>query len=200
MILATTILETGRGTFPVSLHEDGSGARCLSIRQGDLGLPETAVRLHSACLFGESLGALDCDCSAQLDAAMRVIQERGRGAVIYLFQEGRGAGLLSKIHGMETQRVEGVNSFAAYESMGLPRDLRDYSLAKTALTDIGVGATISVMSNHPAKRAALEEMGYSVVARLPLSYQVSSLAYPELRMKRDEGGYEVDFGDITFSG
>ncbi|MEU8302533.1 hypothetical protein AB0C84_03150 [Actinomadura sp. NPDC048955] len=200
MILATTVLVTAHGTFSVSLHEDESGARCLSIHKGDLGLPGTAVRPQSACLTGETLDGLDCDCKAQLIAAMREIDNLGRGVVVYLLdQEGRGAGLLHKLRGLEMQRVQGVNSYAAYEAMGSPRDLRGYAVVKTALTDLKVGTEIGVMSNHPAKLAALEQMGYAVT-QLRLSYEVSELARSELLMKKEEGGYAVDFGKITFSG
>lgn len=199
MILANTKLETERGAFSVSLHEGESGARCLSIYKGDLGSPGTAVRLHSSCLFGEALCGLDCDCRAQLDAAMRKIDELGRGAVVYLNQEGRGAGLLNKIRGLEMQRINGVNSYAAYAALGLPRDMRDYTIAGTALADLNVSKQISLMSNSPEKHAALEKMGFTVVTRLRLSYRVNRFAEPELRMKHREGGYEVDFSRITFS-
>ncbi|MGI5204604.1 hypothetical protein ACQEU6_23850 [Spirillospora sp. CA-108201] len=182
----------------VSLHEDTSGVQCLSFYRGDLGLPGTAIRPHSSCLFGEAICAEDCDCRTQLQGAFREIHRRGRGAVIYLFQEGRGAGLLYKIRGLEIQRVKGINSFAAYKAMGLPPDLRNYSMTKTALADIGVGDTVILMSNSPTKRAALEEMGYAVVDQLQLPCRISRHALPELLMKKEEGNHKVDFSKITF--
>ncbi|GGX13774.1 GTP cyclohydrolase II [Streptomyces lomondensis] len=200
MIIATTLLETAHGTFSVSTHEDGTGQRCLSMSHGDLSDAGTAVRLHSSCIFGEALMATDCDCGPQLHTTMQEITKRGAGAIVYLFQEGRGAGLDLKIRGMETQRVRGVNSYEAYASLGLGRDMRDYSVAGTALADLGMAEQVTLISNNPLKRQALEELGYQVESQIALSYEVSKHAYEYLLMKQVEGDHTVDFGKIKFVG
>jgi 3,4-dihydroxy 2-butanone 4-phosphate synthase/GTP cyclohydrolase II len=200
LILASTILETAHGTFTVSTHGDGGPERCLAIYRGDLSIPGTTVRFHSSCIFGETLLAYDCDCGQQLATALREIGTRRSGIVVYLYQEGRGAGLDMKIRGMECQRVQGVNSYEAYASLGLPRDLRDYSLAGTALADLKVAKTVTLLSNNPAKREALEGLGYVIDSQVAMSYQVSKRAYEYLLMKQVEGKHSLDFSRINFVG
>lgn len=168
--------------------------------QGDLSEPGTVIRLHSSCIFGEALLACDCDCGPQLATAMQEVNRRGSGAIVYLYQEGRGAGLDLKIEGMERQRLRGINSYQAYDSLGLPRDLRDYSLAGEALNDLGVAKAVTVMSNNPTKLKALEELGYTIQSQFALSYEVSQRAYDYLLMKQVEGDHSLDFGKINFVG
>ncbi|MCF3165788.1 GTP cyclohydrolase II [Streptomyces violaceoruber] len=199
MIIATTVLETAQGEFSVSTHgTEGSPERCLTISQGYLGAAGTVVRLHSSCIFGEALSACDCDCGPQLATAMQEVDKRGSGTIVYLYQEGRGAGLDLKIQGMERQRIKGINSYQAYESLGLPRDMRDYSLAGTALADLGFAKTVTLMSNNPTKRSALERLGYVVESQFALSYTVSQRAYDYLKMKQVEGEHSLDFDKIDF--
>jgi GTP cyclohydrolase II len=198
VILASTVLETAHGTFDVATHGTDGTERCLSISQGDLQVDGTVVRLHSSCVFGEALLACDCDCGPQLATALEEINSRGAGLVVYLYQEGRGAGLDTKIRGMERQRLEGVNSYEAYSSLGLPRDLRDYSLAAVALQDLKVAKKVRLLSNNPTKRDALEKLGYTVVDLVAMSYQVSRRAYQYLLMKRAEGNHMLDFDKISF--
>ena len=174
--------------------------RCLTISQGDLTVPGVALRIHSSCIFGEALLANDCDCGQQLSTAMEEINRRGRGAVVYLYQEGRGAGIDLKIEGMERQRTRGLNSYESYASLGLPPDLRDYSLAGTALEDMSFAKRITLMSNNPSKCKALEELGYLVESQVALSYEVSWRAYDYLVMKQNEGQHTLDFNKISFVG
>ncbi len=200
MILSTTILETAHGTYSVSMHQDNEGERCLTLSMGELHAPGTLVRLHSSCLFGEALMAYDCDCGQQLAMALEEISRRGAGVVVYLFQEGRGAGLDRKIEGMERQRVLGLNSYEAYESLGLARDVRSYRVAATALADLEVARAITLMSNNPTKLTAMEELGYKVESCLALSYEVNPRAYEYLLMKRTHGRHTLDFSKISFVG
>ncbi|ONK10494.1 hypothetical protein [Streptomyces sp. MP131-18] len=198
MILASTVLETAHGTFDVATHGAEGPERCLSISQGELGEHGTAVRIHSSCVFGEALLACDCDCGPQLATALNEINRRGVGLVVYLYQEGRGAGLDLKIRGMERQRLEGVNSYQAYSSLGLPRDLRDYSLAAVAMRDLKVSKNVTLLSNNPTKREAMEKLGYRIVEQVAMSYQVNRRAYSYLLMKQSEGMHTLDLGKIDF--
>ncbi|WP_343443793.1 GTP cyclohydrolase II RibA [Micromonospora schwarzwaldensis] len=194
------MLETAHGTFNVSTHGVDGPERCVSISLGELSRDGAAVRLHSSCLFGEALGACDCDCGPQLATAMQEVARRGAGVVVYLYQEGRGAGLDTKISGMELQRVEGINSYQAYAKLGLSRDVRDYRLAQVALTDLGLAQHVTLLSNNPTKRQALEGFGYVIDEQIALSYQVSKRAYDYLLMKHEEGKHALDFDKIRFVG
>jgi len=200
VILASTVLETARGAFKVSTHGADGPDRCLSISVGDLTRSGAAVRLHSACIFGEALAACDCDCGPQLATAMQEVARRGSGVVIYLYQEGRGAGIDLKIQGMELQRVKGINSYEAYATLGLSRDLREYSLAQVALEDLKLADHVALLSNNPTKRAALESFGYVIDEQVALSYQVSQRAFEYLHMKHAEGQHALDFDKIRFVG
>jgi GTP cyclohydrolase II len=198
VILASTVLETAHGAFNVSTHGAGGPEVCLSISLGDLSRDGTAVRLHSSCVFGEALSACDCDCGQQLATAMQEVARRGAGVVVYLYQEGRGAGLDLKIRGMEQQRLHGINSYQAYSSLGLPRDMRDYSLARVAMQDLKLTRNITLMSNNPSKRKAIEEFGYVVDDQIAMSYEVSKRAYDYLLMKQVEGRHTLNFDKIRF--
>jgi GTP cyclohydrolase II len=200
VILASTVLETAHGAFDVSTHGADGPDRCLSISLGDLTGDGVAVRLHSSCIFGEALGACDCDCGPQLATAMREVARRGAGVVVYLYQEGRGAGLDLKIRGMEQQRRLGINSYEAYSSLGLPRDLRDYSLARVALADLFVAKNVTLLSNNPHKREAVESFGYVVDDQVAMSYEVSRRAYDYLLMKQKDGRHTLDLDKIRFVG
>jgi GTP cyclohydrolase II len=197
MIVTATLLDTPYGTFDVTMHADGD-TRCLTFSMGNLGVPGTIVRMHSSCLFGEAFGACDCDCGPQLRSVLTEIGTRGAGIVVYLFQEGRGAGLEQKIRGMATQRATGVNSYEAYAALSLPRDMRDYTVAGVALRDMGVSQQITLMSNNPLKREAIESLGFEVTTQTALPYRVDGRAYDYLLMKREHGDHLVDFSKIEF--
>jgi GTP cyclohydrolase II len=197
MIVTRTPLDTRYGTFDATMHANDTD-RCLTFSAGDLSTPGTIVRPHSSCLFGEAFGACDCDCGPQLRSVLAEIGRRGAGVVVYLFQEGRGAGLEQKIRGMSLQRATGINSYDAYDSLSLPRDGRDYAIAGVALADMGVAREITLMSNNPLKRAAIERLGFRVTAQTALPYRVDERAYDYLLMKREQGDHLVDFSKIEF--
>jgi GTP cyclohydrolase II len=199
VITGQTVLKTAFGHFRVVVHcADDSAKRCVSISQGDLGTPGVVVRIHSSCLFGEALFATDCDCGAQLSSALAEIARRGSGVIVYLYQEGRGAGLDVKCQAMEYQRLRGVNSYEAYEALGLPRDLREYGAVGIALGDLGVAREVTALFNNPIKREALEQLGYAVVDHLVVPYEVSVQARDYLEMKRDIGAHDLDLSKIRF--
>jgi len=121
-------------------------------------------RLHSSCFTSEGLGGLDCDCVTQLDRALHEIAKKGRGIVFYLLQEGRGAGLRAKIRDREiVQESNGtIDTFGAYAKLGLKSDPRTYSLIKAMCADLGVPPALRLMTNNPAKVAALGAAGIDV--------------------------------------
>ncbi len=122
------------------------------------------IRLHSECLTGDALFSQRCDCGAQLEAAMRAIAAEGRGALLYLRQEGRGIGLLNKIKAYKLQD-EGADTVEANERLGFAADQRDYSLVKPMLNKLGI-KKVRLMTNNPRKVVALEDLGLDVVERV----------------------------------
>lgn len=134
---------------------------------GDVGDGEPVLaRVHSECLTGDALFSMRCDCGAQLEAAFRKIAAEGRGALLYLRQEGRGIGLLNKIRAYKLQD-EGADTVEANERLGFGADMRDYSMCAVMLDHLHI-QRVRLMTNNPRKVAALEQQGIEVVERLPL--------------------------------
>jgi GTP cyclohydrolase II len=139
----------------------------LLLTLGDVsdGAPVLA-RIHSECLTGDALFSIRCDCGSQLQAAMERIAEEGRGAILYLRQEGRGIGLLNKIRAYGLQD-NGADTVEANEELGFGADMRDYSMCKTMLEHVGI-ERVRLMTNNPRKVLALQDLGFDVVERIAL--------------------------------
>lgn len=139
----------------------------LLLTLGDVadGAPVLA-RIHSECLTGDALFSMRCDCGSQLQAAMERIAEEGRGAILYLRQEGRGIGLLNKIRAYCLQD-KGADTVEANEELGFGADMRDYSMCKTMLEHVGI-RRIRLLTNNPRKVLALQDLGFDVVERIAL--------------------------------
>lgn len=148
-------------------EEQASGKEHVVLTLGDVadGQPVLA-RLHSECLTGDALFSLRCDCGFQLEAALRRIAEEGRGALLYLRQEGRGIGLMNKIRAYRLQDA-GADTVEANEQLGFGADMREYGICRVMLEHLGV-RSVRLMTNNPRKVAALEKEGIQVVERLPL--------------------------------
>ena len=148
----------------------------------------TLLRAHSECLTGDIFGSLRCDCGAQLHAAMEAIAEEGSGVVLYIrHQEGRGIGLLDKLHAYNLQDL-GLDTVEANEALGHPPDKRDYGIGSQILYDLGV-RQIRLLTNNPKKIYGLEGFGLEVVERVPI--KVTSNPHNEryLNTKRDKLGH-----------
>ena len=163
----STEIDTKYGRFSVSLHTSNSGEECLtmSVRMVNAKDFLPTVRIHSACLFGESFYSLECECRAQLDAALKEIGQRG-GILIYAFQEGRGAGLCAKIMAMELQRIQNISSVDAFRELGYHPDPRNYSVAIDTLISAGIGQRLRVITNNPHKLEAISAAGFEVIERV----------------------------------
>lgn len=179
--LATNKLETTFGEFEVTLYGKSAEEKCLLLVRRPWG-ECPFVRLHSACLFGESFHARDCDCALQLDASVEYASKQG-GLVVYLFQEGRGLGLLGKMRAIAQQQQRNVDTAAAFQSLGQELDPRDYGIVGEAFRYLRVPKRIRLATNNPLKVRALEAMGYEIQERVILDFPRSPEVEAYINMK-----------------
>jgi 3,4-dihydroxy 2-butanone 4-phosphate synthase/GTP cyclohydrolase II len=190
--VAEARLPTRHGEFTVYGYRGTlDGVEHLALVHGDLGGgDDVLVRLHSECLTGDVVGSLRCDCGLQLTAAMAAVAEEGRGVVVYLRgHEGRGIGLLQKLRAYQLQQA-GHDTVDANLALGLPADARNYATGAQMLADLGV-RSLRLLTNNPAKQAALAEHGLQVLARLPVVVPPNINNYRYLRTKRDRMGHDI---------
>jgi GTP cyclohydrolase II len=161
-------LPTRWGEFDMHGFEDPeTGKEHIALTLGNVGDGDPVLtRIHSECLTGDALFSLRCDCGEQLQAALAAIAGEGRGALLYLRQEGRGIGLINKIKAYKLQD-EGADTVEANEALGFGADLRDYSVCKPMLDHLGI-RKLRLLTNNPRKVQAMEEMGVAVLERIPL--------------------------------
>lgn len=165
--IASAKLPTAEATFTMTVFRAEDGKEHMVLSLGDLKAePPPLVRIHSECLTGDALGSLRCDCGPQLQEAMHRIATEGRGAILYLRQEGRGIGLGNKIRAYALQD-QGVDTVDANHQLGFPDDARDYRLAVALLCEMGV-CRLRLLTNNPRKVASLAADGIEVVDRVPL--------------------------------
>ncbi|MBL3530021.1 GTP cyclohydrolase II [Companilactobacillus zhachilii] len=182
---ATVDLPTAYGHFQLQAFGDGEKEPNLLISKGDItGKEPLLVRVHSECLTGDVLGSLRCDCGPQLRESLRRIEQAGRGAVIYLRQEGRGIGLTNKLRAYHLQDT-GLDTVEANQALGLPADARHYDLAAGILKSKGV-KQIELMTNNPDKVKQLQESGIEVVQRIPLEVGLTKENQAYLKTKKEK--------------
>ncbi len=164
----------------------------LALILGDLTEGAPLLRIHSQCFTGEVLGSLRCDCRDQLDIAMQMIAEEGRGLVIYEHQEGRGIGLMAKLQAYALQDA-GLDTVEANHALGFKADCRDFSLPAAILQNLGINR-VRLLTNNPHKSRALSDAGILVLAEIPCEAAPTrhSLAY--LQTKKDKMGHTLSLG------
>ncbi|MCK9487374.1 MAG: bifunctional 3,4-dihydroxy-2-butanone-4-phosphate synthase/GTP cyclohydrolase II [Dehalococcoidia bacterium] len=174
----------------------------VALVMGDLTLDQPAlVRVHDKCVTGDVFGSLRCDCGEQLDAAMSLIAEEGRGAILYMDQEGRGIGLHNKLKAYKLQE-DGLDTVEANVALGLPAESRDYGIGAQILVDLGI-REMRLMTNNPIKiqeldlfgelrGAGLDGYGLHVVERVPIEVTANSHNIRYLATKRDKMGHYLD--------
>jgi len=150
----------------------------------------TLVRIHSQCLTGDVFGSTKCDCGRQLHQTMQMIQQEGRGAIVYQQQEGRGIGIVNKIRAYALQDL-GADTIEANVRLGLAVDLRDYRQCAEILFDLGL-CKVNVISNNPLKLQALEEAGLQIVERVSIEVDSTEDAAGYLRTKKEKLGHLLE--------
>ena len=188
-------LPTRSGPFRVVVYRElGGDKEHLAVIAGDVqGAEDLLVRVHSECLTGEVLHSLKCDCRDQLDLALERIQGAGKGAVLYLRQEGRGIGLGNKIRAYAKQD-EGLDTVDANLALGFEDDQRGYQMAADMLRDLGVESVV-LMTNNPRKVEGLESGGVKVTRREPHEVEAHEHNREYLKTKQDRLGHLGTNGD-----
>jgi GTP cyclohydrolase II len=181
-------LPTRFGDFHLVLYQSSSGKEHVALTVGKVDDAEPVlVRLHSECLTGDVFGSHRCDCGEQLEYSMALLQQQGRGVLLYLRQEGRGIGLANKIRAYAIQD-DGYDTVEANYRLGLPADLREYGEAAAMLRDIGV-RRVRLLTNNPAKISGLEQHDIEVVERVSLEMTPNPTNLQYLQTKRVKLGH-----------
>ncbi|BBZ53991.1 bifunctional 3,4-dihydroxy-2-butanone-4-phosphate synthase/GTP cyclohydrolase II [Mycolicibacterium phocaicum] len=184
-----------------SMYEDVEHVALVRGDVSDRGGDDVLVRVHSECLTGDVFGSRRCDCGPQLDAAMEMVANEGRGVVLYMRgHEGRGIGLLHKLQAYQLQDA-GADTVDANLELGLPADARDYGIGAQILVDLGI-RSMRLLTNNPAKRVGLDGYGLHIIERVPLPIGPNADNIRYLMTKRDRMGHDLhgldDFaGDAT---
>jgi 3,4-dihydroxy 2-butanone 4-phosphate synthase/GTP cyclohydrolase II len=190
--VATANLPTEWGDFRIAAYRSlTTDEEFVVLYKGEMerAVP-TLVRIHSQCLTGDVFGSTKCDCGRQLHQTMQMINQEGRGAIVYQQQEGRGIGIVNKIRAYALQD-QGADTVEANVRLGLEVDLRDYKQCAEILYDLGL-CKVKVISNNPLKLRALEESGLQIVERVSIEVDATEDAADYLRTKKEKLGHLLD--------
>ena len=186
-------MPTAYGDFKlIPFRQKSNGLEHVALFKGDWEADEPVlVRVHSSCMTGDIFASKRCDCGEQLHKAMQMIEEAGKGVVLYLNQEGRGIGLMDKIRAYKLQE-EGMDTIDANICLGHLADERDYGVGAQILRDLNVHK-MRLMTNNPVKRVGLEAYGLEIVENVPIEIAPNPFNERYLRTKADRMGHNLHF-------
>ena len=187
----TVNMPTQHGDFKMkAFTQKDTGEQHLALYKGEWNEDEPIlVRVHSSCVTGDIFGSCRCDCGPQLHKAMEMIQQEGKGVIVYMNQEGRGIGLINKLHAYKLQE-NGLDTVDANVQLGFKADLRDYGVGAQILRNLGV-TKMRLMSNNPTKRAGLVGYGLEIVENVPIEITANPFNEEYLKTKRDRMGHTI---------
>lgn len=184
-------MPTNHGHFRlIPFRQKNNGLEHIAIIKGDVTTPEPVLlRVHSSCATGDIFGSLRCDCGEQLHKAMEMIDKEGRGAIVYLNQEGRGIGLMDKIKAYKLQE-EGYDTVDANLHLGHKADERDYGVGAQIIRLLGI-TKMRLMTNNPVKRIGLEGYGLEVVENVPVEIAPNQYNKAYMHTKKERMGHTL---------
>jgi 3,4-dihydroxy 2-butanone 4-phosphate synthase / GTP cyclohydrolase II len=184
-------MPTKYGSFKlIAFQEKNSTNEHLALIKGEWEKDEPVmVRVHSSCFTGDILGSMRCDCGEQLHKAMQMVEKEGKGAILYMNQEGRGIGLLNKLRAYKLQE-QGMDTVEANLHLGFQMDQRDYGVGAQILRHIGI-TKLKLITNNPKKRVGLLGYGLEIVDNIPIKVQPNPHNEKYLLTKRDKLGHEI---------
>ena len=184
-------MPTEEGNFQLHAYkETNSGQEHLALVKGTWEKDEPVlVRVHSSCITGDIFGSCRCDCGPQLTAAMKAIEKEGKGAIIYMNQEGRGIGLVNKLKAYKLQE-EGLDTVEANLKLGFKMDERDYGIGAQIIRDLGI-SKMKLMTNNPTKRTGLVGYGLEIVENVSIEIESNQHNENYMITKRDKMGHSI---------
>ena len=174
----------------IPFRQKSNGLEHMALIKGEWREDEPVlVRVHSSCMTGDILGSKRCDCGEQLHKAMQMIEQEGRGVIVYMQQEGRGIGLMNKIAAYKLQE-EGLDTVDANVHLGFKPDERDYGCGAQILRQLGV-QKMRLMTNNPVKRVGLEGYGLEIVENVPIETTPNEYNLRYLQTKKNRMGHTL---------
>ena len=188
-------MPTHHGHFRlIPFRQKSNGLEHVAIIKGEISPDEPVlVRVHSSCMTGDIFSSMRCDCGEQLHKAMEMIEKEGKGAVVYLNQEGRGIGLMEKMRAYKLQE-NGMDTVDANLCLGHKADERDYGVGAEILRHIGI-SKMRLITNNPVKRVGLESYGLSVVENVPIEVTPNEYNERYLHTKKERMGHTLNFNE-----
>ena len=184
-------MPTAYGDFRlIPFRQKDNGLEHVALIKGDVSDGEPVlVRVHSSCMTGDIFGSKRCECGEQLHLAMQMIEKEGRGAIIYLNQEGRGIGLMDKIRAYKLQE-NGLDTVDANLHLGHKADERDYGVGANILHSLGI-QKMNLMTNNPMKRVGLEGYGLEIIENVPLEVVPNEYNSRYMHTKKERMGHQL---------